>query len=55
MRDHILVRISNPGLTWPLQCDVQIDELFKIFQLLGTPNEKVWPGVTNLQDWNPGE
>jgi len=27
-------------------CD--IDELFKIFQLLGTPTEAVWPGVSTL-------
>lgn len=30
----------------------EIDELFKIFRLLGTPNEDVWPGVSDLQDWN---
>lgn len=23
-------------------------------RLLGTPNEDVWPNVTDLQDWNPG-
>jgi len=33
--------------------DSEIDELFKIFRLLGTPSEDVWPGVTQLQDWNP--
>jgi serine/threonine protein kinase len=32
--------------------DSEIDQLFKIFRLLGTPNEEVWPGVTQLQDWN---
>lgn len=32
--------------------DSEIDELFKIFRILGTPNEEVWPGVTGLQDWN---
>lgn len=32
--------------------DSEVDELFKIFRLLGTPNEEVWPGVTSLQDWN---
>lgn len=32
--------------------DSEIDELFKIFRILGTPSEKTWPGVTNLQDWN---
>jgi serine/threonine protein kinase len=30
----------------------EIDELFKIFKILGTPNEESWPGVTSLQDWN---
>ncbi|WBW72802.1 cyclin-dependent protein kinase Cdk1/Cdc2 [Schizosaccharomyces osmophilus] len=31
--------------------DSEIDEIFKIFQVLGTPNEEVWPGVTLLQDY----
>lgn len=32
--------------------DSEVDELFKIFRILGTPNEETWPGVTSLQDWN---
>lgn len=28
--------------------DSEIDQLFKIFQILGTPNEDVWPGFTSL-------
>ena len=32
--------------------DSEVDELFKIFRILGTPNEEVWPGVSSLQDWN---
>ena len=32
--------------------DSEIDELFKIFMLCGTPNEETWPGVTSLEDWN---
>lgn len=32
--------------------DSEIDQLFKIFRQLGTPTEEVWPGVTQLQDWN---
>ena len=32
--------------------DSEVDEIFKIFRVLGTPNEEVWPGVTTLQDWN---
>ncbi len=30
---------------------LQISQLFKIFQILGTPDESVWPGVSQLQDW----
>ncbi|KAL3916878.1 MAG: hypothetical protein SGILL_004976 [Bacillariaceae sp.] len=33
--------------------DSEIDQLFKIFRQLGTPNENVWEGVTKLPDWNP--
>jgi serine/threonine protein kinase len=32
--------------------DSEVDELFKIFRIRGTPNENTWPGVTKLQDWN---
>jgi len=31
--------------------DSEIDEIFRIFRLLGTPNESVWPGVTSLPDY----
>ncbi|KAF3794087.1 Cell division control protein [Nymphaea thermarum] len=31
--------------------DSEIDELFKIFRVLGTPNEETWPGVTSLPDY----
>ncbi|KAF5405018.1 Cyclin-dependent kinase 1 [Paragonimus heterotremus] len=31
--------------------DSEIDQLFRIFRLLGTPSEDVWPGVTNLPDY----
>lgn len=33
------------------QGDSEIDELFKIFQLLGTPKEDSWEGVSKLPDW----
>ncbi|ODV91635.1 hypothetical protein CANCADRAFT_73709 [Tortispora caseinolytica NRRL Y-17796] len=40
--------------------DSEIDEIFKIFRILGTPDEEIWPGVTSLPDykstfpkWNP--
>lgn len=28
--------------------DSEIDQLYKIFQVMGTPNEQIWPGVSNL-------
>eukprot|EP00193_Tetraselmis_chui_P000782 CAMPEP_0177759602 /NCGR_PEP_ID=MMETSP0491_2-20121128/4820_1 /TAXON_ID=63592 /ORGANISM="Tetraselmis chuii, Strain PLY429" /LENGTH=483 /DNA_ID=CAMNT_0019275443 /DNA_START=128 /DNA_END=1579 /DNA_ORIENTATION=- len=31
--------------------DSEIDQLFQIFRLLGTPNENVWPGVSELEDY----
>ncbi|VDD92556.1 unnamed protein product [Enterobius vermicularis] len=32
--------------------DSEIDQLFKIFQVLGTPTPEVWPGVEKLPDYN---
>ena len=31
--------------------DCEIDQIFKIFQMFGTPNEKSWPGVTKLPEF----
>ncbi|KAL4854142.1 Cell division control protein 2 A [Chlorella vulgaris] len=31
--------------------DSEIDELYKIFQVLGTPSEASWPGVSQLPDY----
>lgn len=31
--------------------DSEIDQIFKIFQMYGTPNEKTWPGCTKLPDF----
>jgi cyclin-dependent kinase len=31
--------------------DSEIDEIFKIFRILGTPSEADWPGVTSLPDF----
>ncbi|RWR95441.1 cell division control protein 2 [Cinnamomum micranthum f. kanehirae] len=31
--------------------DSEIDELFKIFSVMGTPNEETWPGVSSLPDF----
>lgn len=33
--------------------DSEIDEIFKIFRILGTPNEQEWPGVTSFPDFKP--
>jgi len=34
------------------QGDSEIDELFKIFQILGTPTKEVWPEVESLPQFN---
>lgn len=31
--------------------DSEIDTIFKIFRVLGTPSEKAWPGVSQLPDY----
>jgi serine/threonine protein kinase len=31
--------------------DSEIDQLFKIFQILGTPSEETFPGVTSYKDF----
>ena len=31
--------------------DSEIDQIFKIFQLFGTPNESSWPGISELPDF----
>jgi serine/threonine protein kinase len=31
--------------------DSEIDQIFKIFQMYGTPTEKSWPGITRLPDF----
>jgi len=33
--------------------DSEIDQIFKIFRILGTPNEEIWPGVSSLPDYKP--
>nr|XP_043613150.1 cyclin-dependent kinase B2-1-like [Erigeron canadensis] len=32
--------------------DSEIQQLLYIFRLLGTPNEEIWPGVSELKDWH---
>jgi cyclin-dependent kinase len=31
--------------------DSEIDQLFRVFRILGTPNEEMWPGVSQLPDY----
>ncbi|EDO43671.1 predicted protein [Nematostella vectensis] len=33
--------------------DSEIDQLFRIFRILGTPTEETWKGVTSLPDYKP--
>ena len=33
--------------------DSEIDEIFRIFRLLGTPDEAEWPSVRSLPDYKP--
>ncbi|OSD02282.1 Pkinase-domain-containing protein [Trametes coccinea BRFM310] len=33
--------------------DSEIDQIFKIFRVLGTPNTEIWPGVQDLPDYKP--
>ena len=33
------------------QGDSEIDQLFRIFRVLRTPTEELWPGVTQLPDF----
>ncbi|NXU60017.1 CDK2 kinase, partial [Turnix velox] len=33
--------------------DSEIDQLFRIFRTLGTPDEVSWPGVSSLPDYKP--
>ena len=33
------------------QGDSEIDQIFKIFSVLGTPNEETWPLINNLPDY----
>lgn len=33
--------------------DSEIDQLYRIFRTLGTPDENIWPDVCKLQDYKP--
>eukprot|EP01118_Nematostelium_gracile_P002168 TRINITY_DN123_c0_g1_i1.p1 TRINITY_DN123_c0_g1~~TRINITY_DN123_c0_g1_i1.p1 ORF type:complete len:294 (+),score=48.02 TRINITY_DN123_c0_g1_i1:43-924(+) len=60
-------RYSTPVDIWSVGCifaemihklplfpgDSEIDQIFRIFRVLGTPNDHIWPGVTSLPDYQP--
>lgn len=35
------------------QGDSEIDQLFRMFRVLRTPTEDIWPGVTSMPDYKP--
>ena len=45
----IFAEMVNRRPLWP--GDSEIDELFRIFRTLGTPDDTVWPGVSALRDY----
>lgn len=50
----LAAQIASPLLLLPIPlASAQIDELFKVFRLLGTPTESVWEGVSKLPDFKP--
>ncbi len=47
----VIAEIASEGN--PTFCgSCEFDQLIKIFQLFGTPNEESWPGCTRLPFWN---
>lgn len=60
-------RYSCPVDVWSIGCifaematrkplfqgDSEIDQLFRMFRILRTPTEEIWPGVTSLPDYKP--
>ena len=60
-------RYSCPVDVWSIGCifaematrkplfqgDSEIDQLFRMFRVLRTPTEEIWPGVTSLPDYKP--
>ena len=51
--DSLCLSMEHAHTASLLPCPLlqEIDELYKIFQVMGTPNEQVWPGVSELPDY----
>lgn len=47
----IMAELANKRPLFP--ADSEIDMLFRIFRMLGTPTEGTWPGVSQLPDFKP--
>ena len=48
--EHAAVAHERNGASPCLQ---EISQLYKIFQIMGTPSEETWPGVSALPDFGP--
>jgi serine/threonine protein kinase len=60
-------KYSTPVDVWSVGCifaelatgkplftgDSEIDQIFKIFSILGTPDESTFPGISNFPDFKP--
>ena len=42
---------DNIVIGYAFQGDSEIDQLFRIFRILKTPTEELWPGVSSLPDY----
>jgi len=47
----IMAEISTKVPLFP--GDSEIDQLFQIYRILGTPNESIWPGISQLPQYKP--
>jgi cyclin-dependent kinase 2 len=45
----IFAELANNSPLFPGDSD--IDQIFRIFRVLGTPNEEMWKGITSLPDY----
>ena len=49
--EHAHAQGGSPSQQPVFPGDSELQQLLHIFKLLGTPSEKVWPGVSKLRDW----